>query len=106
MTQPRSTGFIDFDLQTKRPAFPVNKAHEHRFQYLNHFPTPISKAKHVPQWDFKKQPARKEADKISMSESCFSHDKVDFIKRKARGTLQFGRSTDRKFAAKKLLLTD
>ena len=31
MTQPRSTGFIDFDKQTKRAPFPVHKAHEHRF---------------------------------------------------------------------------
>ena len=28
---PRSTGFVDFKLQQDRPAFPVNKAHEHRF---------------------------------------------------------------------------
>lgn len=27
-----------------------------------------------------------------MSESCFSHDKVDIIRRKAKGTLQFGKS--------------
>jgi len=30
---------------------------------------------------------RKEQEKISMSESCFSHEKVDMIKRKAKGTL-------------------
>ena len=27
-----------------------------------------------------------------MSESCFSHEKVDVIRRKAKGTLQFGNS--------------
>lgn len=54
MTQPRSKGFIDFDLQLKRPAFPLGKAHEHRFQYLNHFPTPISKNKHTPSMQFEK----------------------------------------------------
>ena len=94
MTQPRSTGFIDFDLQTKRPAFPVHKAHEHRFQYLNHFPQPLSMAKHVPQMNFTKQVSRREFKSVTMSESCFSHDKVDHIKRKAKGLLQFGKSTD------------
>ena len=28
---PRSVGFIDFGLQTVRPAFPINKVNEHRF---------------------------------------------------------------------------
>ena len=54
MLQPRSTGFIDFDLQTKRPDLTVHKAHEHRFQYLNHFPDPLSTTKHVPMVSFKK----------------------------------------------------
>ena len=54
MIQPRSKGFIDFGLQTKRPNFPTHRAHEHRFQYLNHMPTPLSANKHVPQWDFSK----------------------------------------------------
>ena len=42
ITQKRSTGFIDFNLQMKRPSFPVNHAHEHRFQYLDPFPKPLT----------------------------------------------------------------
>ena len=52
---PRSTGFIDFNLQMKRPAFTINKAHEHRFQYIDHFPDPHSGVKSVPKTNFKKQ---------------------------------------------------
>lgn len=106
MLQPRSTGFIDFNLQTKRPAFPINKAHEHRFQYLNHFPETLSTAKHVPRLNFKAQVPRKEQEKISMSESCFSHEKVDMIKRKAKGTLQFGKSTEVKQSAQRAALVN
>lgn len=36
-----------------------------------------------------------------MSESCFAHEQLNIIKKKARGTLQFGNSTDAKFALRK-----
>lgn len=55
---PRSTGFIDFDMQTKRPAFPTNKAHEHRFQNLEHFPPTLSATRRVQQTSFREQVKR------------------------------------------------
>jgi len=35
-----------------------------------------------------------------MSESCFDHEKVDFIRKKAQGLLHFGFSTERRLMYK------
>ena len=39
--------------------------------------------KHVPQTDFQKSLSRNDTNNLTMSESCFNHDHVDFVKKKA-----------------------
>jgi len=51
--------------------------------------------------NFRSQIPRKIEQYATMSESCFSHEKVDVIRRRAQGTLQFGKSTELKLAAQK-----
>ena len=85
----------------KRPSFQINNLHEHRFQYLDPFPKVHSLAKHTPKLYIDKQIPRKGISNFNMSESCFNHDQLNTIKKKARGTLQWSCSTDAKFASKR-----
>ena len=83
-TYPRSTGFIDFGLQTERPPFPTNKINEHRFQYLNHFPKNMSTTRPTPQVHFKSQLPRKNDMTMNtfMSETCFDYRLMKSVKKK------------------------
>ena len=93
-TQPnleRTTGFICFDLQTKRPEFPESKAHEQRFDNLDHFPKALSSTKQVQQVYFNKQLPRNNAlYSARMSDGLTTTKHLNLIKPKAQGILHFG----------------
>jgi len=61
--------------------------------YLDHFPSPLSLTKHVPQVGFLEQISRKEQKKCEMSDSCFSIELLDKARKKAQGMLHFGQAT-------------
>ena len=55
----KQKGSVKFNQQTNRPGFPTNQLSEHRFQYVNHFPTARSNSKPIPSTMFHQQIARK-----------------------------------------------
>lgn len=92
--QKKTRGFVDFDLQTKRPLLKMPKAHDRRFDTIQIIPKIHSEYKPIQQIDFDKMIHRDDIvyRNTKCSDSIFESSKLNVIKKKQRGILHFGKS--------------
>ena len=90
----KTRGFVDFDLQMKRPMIEMPKAHDRRFDSFNNFPRILSDHKPVRNIDFDRMKDRDEVvyRDTKCSDSLYDHSQLNYIKKKHRGILHFGQS--------------
>lgn len=98
--QKRTQGFVDFDLQVKRPEITGHQCHDRRFETFNIFPKNYTNTHNVQQVNFNKQLDRVELKKfkISMRDGCFNMENhLNLYKPKEKGILQFSKTNEQRF---------